>query len=279
MTTFPSPAYDSAIAAIRSRVDRPVRVGIILGSGLGRLANYVENPAHVPYSDIPGFPIPTVPGHSGRLVFGTLEGVPLVMQQGRMHFYEGYSGQEVTFPTRVMKRLGADILIVTNAAGGVNKKLSVGDVMLINDHLNFVGLAGHNPLIGANDDSFGSRFVSTTRAYNRELAQIARDVAAREGIVLHEGVYAGVAGPFFESPAEIRMLRTLGADTVGMSTVHEVLVAIHAGMRVLAFSGVTNICVDTLDATQEPTHAEVLEAGELINPRLTAILRGVLRAL
>ncbi|MDZ4764636.1 MAG: purine-nucleoside phosphorylase [Chloroflexota bacterium] len=279
MTIISSAAYDSAINAIRSRVDRPVRVGVILGSGLGRLANYVENPAHVLYNDIPGFPVPTVPGHTGRLVFGTLEGVPLVMQQGRMHFYEGYSEQQVTFPTRIMKRLGAEILIVTNAAGGINKDFAVGDVMLINDHLNFVGLAGHNPLMGPNDEAFGARFISTTQAYDRALAQTARAVAARENIPMREGVYAGVSGPFYESPAEIRMLRTLGADTVGMSTVHEVLIAVHAGMRVLAFSGVTNLCVDSLDSHDQPNHEEVLEAGEQINPRLTALLRGVLRAL
>lgn len=280
MTQFSPAAYEAAVSAIRSHVgDRPVRVAVILGTGLGQLANQVEDAVAVPYPDIPGFPLPTVPGHSGRLVFGTLEGVPLVMQQGRMHFYEGYSTPQITFPTRVMQRLGAEILVVTNAAGGINQTFNVGDVMLINDHINFVGLAGHNPLIGPNDESFGVRFISTTRAYDRELAQVAREVAARENVPLREGVYACVAGPFFESPAEVRMLRTLGADTVGMSTAHEVLVAVHAGMRVLAFSGVTNICVDTLESDDEVSHEEVLEAGAMINPRLTAVLRGVLRTL
>jgi purine-nucleoside phosphorylase len=275
----PTSPYDAAIAAIRQRVDRPVRVGVILGSGLGGLASIVDDMTAVPYSDIPGFANPTVPGHAGRLVFGTLEGVPLVMQQGRMHFFEGYTPHDVTFPTRVMKRLGADILIVTNAAGGINQAFDVGDVMLITDHINFVGLAGHNPLIGANDDGFGTRFPSMTNAYHHELALLARQVAQRDSIPLREGVYAGVAGPFFETPAEIRMLRVLGADTVGMSTVHETLVAVHAGMRVLAFSGVTNICIDTLDSHEAPSHMDVLEASNLIAPRLLALVRGVLRAL
>lgn len=279
MTQQSTDSYDFAAAAIRQRVDRPVRAAIILGSGLGSLADAIDDAQSVAYHEIPGFALPTVPGHSGRLVFGTLEGVPVVAQQGRMHFYEGYTPEQVTFPTRVMRRLGAEILIVTNAAGGINRAFDAGDIMLITDHINFVGLAGHNPLIGRNNDSFGERFISTTHAYDRDLAKRARQAAQLGGIGLREGVYAGVAGPFFESPAEIRMLRTLGADTVGMSTVHEVLIAVHAGMRVLAFSAVTNVCVDSLDSDQAPNHEEVLEAGKSINPRLSALIRGVLRSL
>ncbi|PJF25423.1 MAG: purine-nucleoside phosphorylase [Phototrophicales bacterium] len=272
-------SYDSAVSAIRQRIDRPVRAGIILGSGLGSLADAIDDAQSIPYHDIPGFALPTVPGHSGRLVFGMLEGVSVVAQQGRMHFYEGYTPERVAFPVRVMRRLGAEILIVTNAAGGINRAFDAGDIMLIIDHINFIGLAGHNPLIGRNDESFGKRFISMTHAYDRDLANRARLAAQSIGIVLREGVYAGVAGPFFESPAEIKMLRTLGADAVGMSTVHEVLVAVHAGMRVLAFSVVTNIAVDSLDSDQSPSHEEVLEAGKSINPRLTALIRGVLRGL
>jgi purine-nucleoside phosphorylase len=279
MTQTSTDSYDSAVAAIRQRVDRPVRAAIILGSGLGSLADVIEDAQSVPYHDIPGFALPTVPGHSGRLVFGMLEGVPVVAQQGRMHFYEGHTLEQVTFPVRVMRRLGAEILIVTNAGGGVNRAFDAGDIMLITDHINFIGLAGHNPLIGRNDESFGARFISMTHAYDRDLANRARLVAQSIGIVLREGVYAGVAGPFFETPAEIRMLRTLGADTVGMSTVHEVLIAVHAGMRVLAFSAVTNVAVDSLDSDQAPNHQEVLETGRLINPRLSALIRGVLRGL
>ena len=279
MTQPSTDPYDSAAAAIRQRVDCPVRVAIILGSGLGSLADAIDNAQSVPYHDIPGFVLPTVPGHSGRLVIGTLEGVPVIAQQGRIHFYEGYTPEQVTFPVRVMRRLGAEILIVTNAAGGINRAFEAGDIMLITDHINFIGLAGHNPLIGRGDESFGERFVSMSRAYDRDLANRARQVAQSAGIRLREGVYAGVAGPFFESPAEIRMLRTAGADAVGMSTVHEVLVAVQARMRVLAFSAVTNISVDSPDSDQAPNHEEVLELGRAINPRLSALIRGVLRSL
>jgi purine-nucleoside phosphorylase len=279
MTQTSTVLYDSAIAAIRQRIEHPVRAGIILGSGLGSLVDVIEDAQSVLYQDIPGFALPTVPGHTGRLVFGTLEGVPVVAQQGRMHFYEGYTPEQVTFPVRVMRRLGAEILIVTNAAGGINRAFAAGDIMLITDHINFVGLAGHNPLIGRNDESFGARFISMTHAYDRDLANRARQIAQSGGILLREGVYAGVAGPFFETPAEIRMLRTLGADVVGMSTVHEVTVAVHAGMRVLAFSAVTNVAVDSLDSDHSPNHEEVLETGRLINPRLSALIRGILRGL
>ncbi len=279
MTQVSTDLYDSAAAAIRQRVDRPIRAAIILGSGLGSLADAIEDAQSVPYHDIPGFALPTVSGHSGRLVFGKLEGVSVAAQQGRIHFYEGYTPEQVTFPVRVMRRLGAHILIVTNAAGGINRAFVAGDIMLITDHINFVGLAGHNPLIGRNDESFGERFISMTHAYDRDLANCARQAARSAGIDLREGVYAGVAGPFFESPAEVRMLRTLGADAVGMSTVHEVLVAVHAGMRVLAFSAVTNLCIDSLVSDQAPNHEEVLEVGKSINPRLAALIRGVLRSL
>jgi len=279
MTQPSTDPYDSAVAAIRQRVDHPVRVAIILGSGLGSLADAIDNAQSVPYHDIPGFVPPTVPGHSGRLVFGTLEGIPVIAQQGRIHFYEGYTPEQVTFPVRVMRRLGAEILIVTNAAGGINRAFEAGDIMLITDHINFIGLAGHNPLIGRSDESFGERFVSMSHAYDRDLANRARQVAQSAGIRLREGVYAGVAGPFFESPAEIRMLRAAGADAVGMSTVHEVLVAVQVRMRVLAFSAVTNISVDSPDSDQSPSHEEVLELCRAINPRLSALIQGVLRSL
>jgi len=271
--------YERAVEIIRGRTQQTVRVGLVLGSGLGVLADQLENRTVIPYADIPGWPRSTVHGHMGQLVIGTLEGCPVVTQQGRAHFYEGYTMQEVTFPIRVMRTLGVETLILTNAAGGVNPTYHVGDVMLINDHLNFVGMVGNNPLMGANDDSLGERFVGMAQTYDRELRKLTHHAAQQAGLTLQEGVYACLSGPAFETPAEIRMLRTLGADAVGMSTVHEVLVARHGRMRVLAFSGITNRAIDTVDSEAETSHAEVLETGAILVPKLTALLRGVLRTL
>ncbi|MEP7290902.1 MAG: purine-nucleoside phosphorylase [Chloroflexota bacterium] len=271
--------YERAVEVIRSRTQQAVKVGLVLGSGLGALADTLENRTVIPYAEIPGWPRSTVHGHAGQLVIGTLEGCPLVAQQGRAHFYEGYTMEQVTFPIRVMRALGVDTVILTNAAGGVNKSYRVGDVMMLIDHINFVGMAGSNSLMGPNDDSLGERFVGMAHTYDRGLREKARQVAAEAGITLREGVYACLSGPFFETPAEIRMLRTVGADAVGMSTANEVLVARHGGMRALAFSGITNETIDTLDSDAETNHAEVLEAGTVLVPRLTALLRGVLRTL
>jgi purine-nucleoside phosphorylase len=199
--------------------------------------------------------------------------------QGRFHFYEGYDLSQVTLPVRVMKLLGIDTLIVTNAAGGVNKDFAVGDLMLIEDHINFVGMAGHNPLMGPNDERFGTRFPPINRAYTKSLRAVAQAVATTQNLNLRRGVYAWLAGPNFETPAEIRMWRTLGADAVGMSTVPEVIVAHHAGMQVLAFSTITNICIDEIDVDHEPSHEEVNEAGKIIVPRLTKLVKGVLSEL
>jgi len=202
----------------------------------------------------------------------------VVAQQGRAHFYEGYELQQVTFPIRVMHFLGVKTVILTNAAGGLNQNYRVGDLMLIKDHINFVGMAGHNPLSGPNDDSIGPRFPGMVQTYDRQLRLTARQVAQEAGITLHEGVYVCLAGPNYETPAEIRMLRTIGGDAVGMSTAHEVLIARHAGMRVMAYSGITNECIDSVDTELETNHEEVLDAGAILVPKLTAILRGVLRA-
>lgn len=271
--------YEQAAAVIRQRTTaRPV-VGLVLGSGLGTLADTLDNREVIPYEDIPGWPRSTVHGHSGQLVFGLLEGRPVVVQQGRAHFYEGYTAQQVAFPIRVMKLLGVETVILTNAAGGLNPNYKVGDLMLINDHINFVGMAGNNPLMGPNDEAFGPRFIGMAQSYDRALRALARQVAAEAGITLHEGVYVCLAGPNFETPAEIRMLRTMGGDAVGMSTVHEVLVARHAGMRVMAYSGITNVAIDQIDTELEATHEEVLDAGKVLVPRLSTILRGVLRSL
>lgn len=271
--------YDRAIEAIQARVTLEPTVGLVLGSGLGGLADTLADRVAIPYDVIPGWPTSTVEGHTGQLVLGRLEGQAVVAQQGRAHFYEGYTLQQVTFPIRVMRRMGVQTLILTNAAGGLNPAYRVGDVMLFNDHINLVGMAGNNPLIGPNDSSFGERFVGMARTYDTSLRQLARETAAADDVPLHEGVYVCLAGPTFESPAEIRMLRLIGGDAVGMSTVHEVVVARHAGMRVLALSGITNETIDQVDSDRDVNHQEVLDAGTVLVPRMTAIVRGVLRAL
>jgi purine-nucleoside phosphorylase len=267
---------DEAADFIRSRTGHTPTVGLVLGSGLGPLADSIEQAAIIPYREIPHFPTSTVAGHAGRLVIGDLAGVTVCAMQGRFHFYEGYSLAQVTLPVRVMARLGIRTLILTNAAGGINPSFAVGDLMLIEDHINLVGMAGHNPLMGANQDDFGPRFPPMNRAYTRRLRQLALTVAAEQGETLQRGVYCWVAGPNFETPAEIRFLRTIGADAVGMSTVPETLVAHHAGLEVLAISTITNNGIDQVDVEHEPTHEEVQEAGKLIVPRLTRLLVGIL---
>ncbi len=271
--------YEKAAAVIRSRTDLPVQVGLVLGSGLNVLADVLEDRVEIPYKDIPGFPQSTVEGHAGELVLGRLEGVPVITQKGRAHLYEGYSAQQITFPIRVMQMLGVKTLILTNAAGGLNTSFRVGDVMLIVDHINFVGMGGNNPLMGPNDPTLGERFVGLAQTYDRHLRAQTVKVAEENAIRLQQGVYVCLSGPQFESPAEIRMLRMIGGDAVGMSTVHEVLVARHAGMRVLAFSGITNECIDAIDTTMETNHAEVLDASRILVPKLETILRGVLRSM
>ncbi len=271
--------YEQAVAVIRALTSLQPVVGLVLGSGLGGLADTIQDRVAIPYHDIPGWPQSTVVGHSGQLVIGYLEGKVVVAQQGRAHFYEGYSLQQVTFPMRVMHFMGVQKVILTNAAGGVNKSYRTGDLMLLNDHINFVGMTGNNPLMGPNDDSIGPRFLGMVHTYDAELRTSAKRVAAAEGIKIHEGVYACLSGPNFETPAEIRMLRAIGADAVGMSTVHEALVARHAGMSVMACSGITNECIDQVDVEMETNHEEVLDAGKILVPKLTAILQGVIRSL
>lgn len=262
---------------IRARIQVQPRVGIILGTGLGPVAEAVQSPVLIPYPEIPGWPVSTVQGHSGRLVVGSLENQPVLVMQGRIHYYEGYSMQEVTLPVRVMQRLGVEILIVTNAAGAIHPDFEPGDVMLITDNLNIAGMSGLNPLIGPNLDSLGPRFPDMSQSYDRELCALARQVAKKAGIPLQEGVYAGLSGPSFESPADLRFLRVAGADAVGMSTVSEVIVARHAGTRVLGFSGISNKA--NLDGNTVTSHEEVLEAGKLLVPKLSGLIRGVLAAL
>ena len=268
---------DEVVKAIQARTLVRPRVSIILGSGLNDLAASVEKPDVIPFGDLPHFPVSTVLGHAGRLVIGTLEGQTVFVMQGRIHFYEGYSMAQVTLPVRVMQRLGIEILIVTNAAGGVNPAFVPGDVMLITDNLNLVGMTGQNPLIGPNLDELGPRFPDMSQAYDRTLCDLVRSVATKENIKLHEGVYAGLSGPSFESPADLRFLRLVGTDSVGMSTVPEVIVARHGGMRVLGLSGISNKA--NLDGSTVTTHEEVMEAGKLITPKMEKLIRGVLRRL
>lgn len=268
---------DEAADAVRSRTSYKPRIGLILGSGLNALADSVQKADFIPYSDLPNWPRSTVHGHAGRLVIGELEGQPVLVMQGRVHFYEGYSMSQVTLPVRVMIRLGIEMMFVTNAAGGINPNYDPGDVMLITDNLNLVGMSGANPLMGPNIDELGPRFPDMSRSYDPELMGLARKVASESGISLREGVYCGLSGPSFESPADLRFLRLAGADAVGMSTVPEVIVARHGGMRVLGFSGISNKA--NLDGSTLTTHEEVIEAGRVITPKIETIVRGVLRSL
>ena len=278
MTTFVTlEQIDQAADAVRKRTSHKPRIGIILGSGLNDLADSVQKADLIPYSDLPNWPISTVHGHAGRLVIGELEGQPVLVMQGRVHFYEGYSMSQITLPVRVMLRLGLEMMIVTNAAGGVNPNFVPGDVMLITDHLNLMGMTGANPLMGPNIDELGPRFPDMSQAYNRALMGIARKAAEQGNVVLREGVYCGLSGPSFESPADLRFLHMAGADAVGMSTVPEVIVAHHGGMRVLGFSGISNKA--NLDGSTITTHEEVIEAGKIITPKVESIIRGVLRSL
>jgi purine-nucleoside phosphorylase len=268
---------DQAVEAIHRKTSHKPIVGLILGSGLGDMANLVEQADYVPYAEIPNWPVSTVQGHQGRLVIGTLEGACVIVQQGRSHFYEGYSMSHVTLPVRVMQRMGVKTLIVTNAAGAVNPAYEPGEVMLIVDHISLAGMTGFNPLRGPNIDEIGTRFPDMSQPYDRELMDLARRVAAENNISLQEGVYIALSGPSFETPADLRFLRAIGADAVGMSTVPEVTVARHGDMRVLGFSGISNKA--NLDGGTPTTHEEVLQAGQIILPALKTVIQGVLRQL
>lgn len=268
---------DAIAAAVRSRTELQPRVALILGSGLGPLADAVESATRIPAAELPGWPVSSVEGHAGQVVLGSLEGTAVGIVQGRVHFYEGYSMQQLGVPVRVMRRLGADTLIVTNAAGGLNPDFAVGDLMLIVDQIFLPGMAGYSPLRGPNLDELGPRFPDMSQPYDRGLRELAKQVAEAAQITLQEGVYVSLAGPAFETPAELRMLRSLGGDAVGMSTAHEVVVARHAGMRTLGFSGITNLA--SFDGSSPASHQEVLQAGKQVAPKLETVLRGVLRKL
>jgi purine-nucleoside phosphorylase len=260
---------------IQSKSTHRPTIGMILGSGLGLLADEVENADYVEYSQIPHWPESTVEGHSGQLVIGNLEGQSVVVMQGRAHYYEGYSMAQIGLPVRVMKLLGVKTLFVTNAAGGVNPEFEPGDLMLITDHINLIGMGGLSPLRGQNIDSLGPRFPDMMNAYNDVLRDIAVGISSEIDIGLRQGIYASLAGPNFETPADLRFLQVIGADAVGMSTVPEVIVARHSGIRVLGISGISNKA--NLDGNTPTSHEEVIEAGRVIVPKLVAMIRGVLK--
>lgn len=264
----------AATESVRDRSALEPRIGIVLGTGLGGLAERIEVEAAIPYEEIPGFPLSTVESHSGRLLLGHLGEKPVAAMQGRFHRYEGYSLQQVTFPVRVMRALGAEVLLVSNACGGMNPLWSPGDLVLISDHLN---LLGDNPLVGPNVEALGPRFPDMSAPYDPELRALAQRVALESGIPLHSGVYAAVAGPNLETRAEYRMLRALGADVVGMSTVPEVIVAVHGGMRVLGISIITDACLP--DALEVADIERIIGTAREAEPRLTAVVEGVVRGM
>lgn len=266
---------EQARATIAARSALQPRVGLILGSGLGALADELDDATVIPYSEIPGFPRSTVHGHRGELAIGRLAGQAVAVMRGRFHFYEGYSMQQVTFPVRVMRALGCEILLVTNAAGGLRADWPAGDLMRITDQIFFPGMAGHHPLRGENDERFGPRFPAMVGAYDAELGRIASDVANEQGTLLREGTYLMVSGPSFESGGELRLCRTF-AEAVGMSTAPEVIVARHGGMRVLGISLITN---QALPDGAPANHEEVLAAGEAAKPKFAALLKGILARL
>jgi len=259
---------------IQSRITAQPEVALILGSGLGRMVDDIEKGIYIPYGEIPHFPVSTVAGHAGRMVLGKLAGKNVVVMQGRFHYYEGYSLAEATFPIRVIRALGVKLLIVTNAAGGINKTYNPGELMLISDHIN---LLGGNPLVGPNSVDLGERFPDMSEAYSRELRDLAREVAKEEQLELNEGVYCAMSGPSYETPAEIRFLDRIGADAVGMSTVPEVIVANHGKMQVLGISCITNMAAGVKE--EKLNHEEVMAAGNAAVDRFTSLIKGVVRRL
>jgi purine-nucleoside phosphorylase len=265
---------EHAARIIRARHAEATRIAIVLGSGLGGFAEEFENSVRIPYQDIPGFVVSTAQGHVGRLILGRVEDVPVMAMQGRVHFYEGYSLEEITFPIRTFKLLGVETLILTNAAGGINVQLSQGGLMVISDHLNLMGI---NPLRGVNDERFGPRFPDMSEVYSRELQELVTEEARAIGVETRRGVYAALSGPSYETPAEIHMLRALGADAVGMSTVPEAIVARQMGMKVLGISCITNMAAGISE--QPINHEEVMETGARVRETFTQLLRRLIAKL
>ncbi|HHB78699.1 MAG TPA: purine-nucleoside phosphorylase [Saprospiraceae bacterium] len=273
MTTYFDSIQNSA-QYIQSKTNHIPKVGLILGSGLGSLANEIQNADIFPYSEIPDFPVSTVKGHAGQLVIGELDGQVVVAMQGRLHYYEGYTMKQITFPVRVFKALGVETLIVTNASGGINPLLYPGALMFIKDHINFMG---NNPLIGPNDERLGTRFPDMLHAYDKGLLKLGQNVAKKLDIRTFTGVHSAVTGPTFETAAEIKMLSILGADTIGMSTIPEVIVAAHAQLKVLGVSAITDMAMINPDIPV--THEEVIKVANEIKPRFIKLIRGILKEL
>ena len=262
---------ETAAESVLQRTTLRPQIGLVLGSGLGGFADSLSDATRIPFAEIPAFPRSSAIGHAGQMVIGNAASVPVAVMQGRVHLYEGYSAQEVAFPVRVFGRMGIRAVVLTNAAGGINLRYQQGALVLMSDHIN---LQGMNPLVGPNDDRFGVRFPDMTHAYDKSYRQLAREEAAKLGMTLHEGVYAALLGPSYETPAEIRYLRTIGADLVGMSTALEVIAARQMGIKVLAISCVTNMAAGILD--QPLSHQEVMETGERVRDSFEALLRAVL---
>ena len=271
MTTSLSEMIDSATTAIRAKVEIAPKVGVILGTGLGNLAKAIKNGVSIPYSSIPNFPRSTVDSHAGNFIVGELGGVAVAVMEGRFHYYEGYSLAQVTFPVRVMKALGAEALVVTSASGSLNPLHRKGDIVVIDDHINLMGV---NPLIGPNDDQLGMRFPDMCEPYCRAFVELIEALALREGIRVHKSVYAAMTGPTLETRAEYRMLRTIGADCIGMSTVPEVIVAVHAGLKVLGMTVLTDVCLP--DALRPVELSEIIEVANQAGPKLEKLIMGFL---
>ncbi len=263
---------EEAKSYLLGKINVKPEVGLILGSGLGDLADEIQNPVVIDYSEIPNFPVSTVEGHAGQLIVGELEGKMVVAMKGRFHYYEGYTMQEVTFPVRVMKAIGVESLVVTNACGGLNPKLHAGALMVINDHINFTG---SNPLIGENHQELGPRFPDMSRAYYPEYVELAHKVAKEKDVETFEGVYLAISGPNYLSKAELRMVTNLGADTIGMSTVPEVIVANHGGMKVLGISCVTDMAIP--DSLESISHEQVMEMANKTKPKFIQLVKGILK--
>ncbi|MHA6251045.1 purine-nucleoside phosphorylase [Oceanobacillus sp. CAU 1775] len=264
-------AIKNASSFIKEKLNHSPTIGLILGSGLGVLADEIKNPVAIPYEEIPGFPVSTVSGHEGKLVIGELEGKHVIAMQGRFHYYEGYSIDKVTFPVRVMKELGIESIVVTNAAGGVNTNYKPGDLMLITDHINNTGT---NPLIGSNNDSLGVRFPDMSQSYDKEYIALAEESAKKLNINIQKGVYVGNSGPTYETPAEVKMIRSWGGDAVGMSTVPEVIVARHAEIRVLGISCISNMAAGILD--QPLNHEEVIETTTSVRENFLRLVKEII---
>lgn len=263
---------NQTVSFIKSKVNFNPKVGIVLGTGLGGLTKEIENPVCIKYEDIPNFPVSTVSGHKGNLIFGTVNDISVVAMQGRFHYYEGYTMQELVFPIRVMKMLGIELLVLSNASGGVNPEFEIGEIMIISDHIN---LMADNPLVGKNIDELGPRFPDMNCAYDKEIIEKAKEIANKNSIKVKTGVYAAVSGPCFETPAEYKYIRIIGADTVGMSTIPEVIAAHHMGLTVFAVSIITDLGVE--GKIVEVSHEEVIEVANKAEPKMTTIIKGLIK--